>query len=144
MTVLPMTKINGGSWDKVGADYFDFRFEVNTRQVCPWHALPQVPIENISILKNLAHVGQSIMPSATELVSMKEVLAALPPIRATKAQHIIGVSSSSEAKSKVVEHHPFLKGFLQKEADLATTKGSPTLLMVTPVSPRTRKASRCL
>ena len=89
-----------------------------------WHALPQVPIEGINILKNLAHVGQSIMASASELVSMKEVLAALPPIRATKAQQPIGGSSSSEAKVKLVEHHPFLKSFLQKEADLATAKGS--------------------
>jgi hypothetical protein len=121
---LPMTKINGGNWDNVGASYCDFRFEVTLHQVWLWHALSQVPQENTNILKNLAHVGQSIMASASELVSMKEVLAALPPVRATKAQQPTGVNSSSEANTKLVEHHPFLKGFLQKEADLATTKGT--------------------
>ena len=68
--------------------------------------------------------GSQSWPLPQSLVPTKEELPTLPPIRATEPQQPTGVSSSSEAKSILVEQHPFLQSCLQKEADLATTKGN--------------------
>eukprot|EP00974_Lingulodinium_polyedra_P000003 262-Lingulodinium_polyedra.AAC.1 len=65
------------------------------------------------------------MVSASDLVPMKEVLVLLPPTRVPRPQQPSAVASSStRAVDKVVEQHPFLKGFLQREEELANPKGT--------------------
>ena len=115
---LPIEHVTGKNWVAMSSAHREFRFHTDFMESCPWHELPQVPLESVKVLTDLEHAGGDVVVSSSSLLPLQDVLSWLPAVNKPKqSQGKQATPSKVLASPALLEEHPFLKGFLAQHAE---------------------------
>ena len=109
----PLTRV---TWAEHSRTHFRFKLKANFLSTVPWHDLPEAPLDNMFVLKDLHYSDGNHLVSDSDLVPLEEVLSWLPkPERKQRGVQAKTGETNSSHDAALLAQHPFLKGLLTQQ-----------------------------
>ena len=111
--------LRGQAWQELAAASNAWNFAVDWGAITPWHQLPQVPEEQISILRESQLLGGGAIVADSELEPLRVVLNLLPEAsRATGDAPRAARGPGMSEKAQLVAKYPWMAGLFEADAQV--------------------------
>ena len=118
---------SGGRVDaSMAPDRWRWKFQVQWMTFTPWFQLPTGLAGDISVIKDVLHIGNGLCASDSNAESLESVLARLPAVAAAEEKSTSTNTKRHPTHEAIIRVHPFMRGSIERDERDAKKTGRQT------------------